>query len=296
MSNSKTTGTVRKTRKKNIGSFLAMLFCTLVIVSSIGSSFAIRNSYAQAQQLQLEPRQAPTIPYQSPWSNNLQVSSASSNQPLCKAGICSQSLNPATNTHTTNVDPTTQLSSAPASATQANNVAPQNAVSSTTQTTTADPTKITLSNTQTSTNDKTLSLRHSFVSNKVVGPDRFRFIGYYWTSSNTNRGVDVGTSANSTYLTAQAQPPNVKQQVDTNEGQNSIAIQLQYQGVVKLEGVTAALKLPTGFKASIPLIDDPNRWDIALSQYRGNIIPGQGITLYFTVVILRPWASSIAFP
>ena len=108
-----------------------MLFYTLVIVSSIGSSFGIRNSYAQAQQ-QLEPRQAPTIAYNSPWSNNLQISSAGSNsQPLCAAGVCNQSLNPATNT----------------------------------QTTTADPTKITLSNTQTSTNDKTLSLRHSFVSN-----------------------------------------------------------------------------------------------------------------------------------
>ena len=247
---SKTTGTYRKTRKKNICSFLAMIFCTLVIVSSIGSSFAIRNSYAQTQQ-QLEPRQAPTIAYQSPWSNNLQISSASSSQPLCQAGICNQSLNPATKTHTANVDPTTQLSSAPASPSQATNIAPQNAVSSTTQTTTADPTttKTTLSNTQTSTNDKTLSLRHSFVSNKVVGPDRFRFINYYWTSSNTQRGVDVGTSANSTYLTAQAQPPNVKQEVDTDEGQNSIAIVLQYQGVVKLEGVTAALKLPTGFRA-----------------------------------------------
>ena len=61
---------------------------------------------------------------------------------------------------------------------------------------------------------------------------------------------------------------------------------MQYQGVVKLSGVTAALKLPTGFKASIPLIDDPKRFDIALSSYRGNIFPGQGITLYFTVVIL----------
>ena len=38
-----------KTRKRNIGSFLAMIFCTLVIVSSIGSSFAIKNSYAQAR-------------------------------------------------------------------------------------------------------------------------------------------------------------------------------------------------------------------------------------------------------
>ncbi|MFY9868911.1 MAG: hypothetical protein WAK17_04260 [Candidatus Nitrosopolaris sp.] len=35
-------------------------------------------------------------------------------------------------------------------------------------------------------------------------------------------------------------------------------------------GVTAALKLPAGFKASLPLIDDPKRFDIALSQYRGS--------------------------
>ncbi|MGB8936601.1 MAG: hypothetical protein WCC17_16025 [Candidatus Nitrosopolaris sp.] len=96
-------------------------------------------------------------------------------------------MNPVTKTQTTNVDPT--------------------------QTTTSDPTistKIALTKSNTDTNTEALSLRHSFVSNKVVGPDRFRFIGYYWTSSNTNRGVDVGTSANSTYLTAQAQPPNVK--------------------------------------------------------------------------------------
>jgi hypothetical protein len=72
---SKTTRTVSKTRKKNIGSFLAMLFCTLVIVSSIGSSFGIKNCYAQAQQQQ-QIQQAPTIAYKSPWSNNLQSSSA----------------------------------------------------------------------------------------------------------------------------------------------------------------------------------------------------------------------------
>jgi hypothetical protein len=102
----KTTGTV-KTRKKNIRSFLAMIFCTLVIISSIGSSFGIKNSYAQAQQQQqLELRQTPTIAYQSPWSNNLQVSSASNSQPLCKAGICSQSSGPASKTQTANADPT----------------------------------------------------------------------------------------------------------------------------------------------------------------------------------------------
>ncbi len=126
-----------------------MLLCTLVIVNSIGSSFAIRNSYAQTQQQQQQIQQAPTIAYKSPWKNNLQISSASSGQPLCQAGICNQSLNPATNTQTTN-----------------------------------------------------------------VGPDRFRNIGYYWTSDNTvSRGVDVGSSANNTYLAATAQGPNVNQEV-----------------------------------------------------------------------------------
>ncbi|MGB8933480.1 MAG: hypothetical protein WCC17_00060 [Candidatus Nitrosopolaris sp.] len=93
----KTTGTVRKTRKKNICNFLAMLFCTFVIVSSIGSSFGIKNSYAQAQQQQLQP----TITYKAPWSNNLQVSSASNSQPLCAAGVCKQSSGPAGTTQTT---------------------------------------------------------------------------------------------------------------------------------------------------------------------------------------------------
>src|SRR5215469_4568676 len=107
MFKSKLTGTVRKTRKKNICSFLAMVFCTLVIVSSIGSSYVIRNSYAEVQQQQqLAPRQAPTVAYQSPWSNNLQVSSASNSQPLCAAGICKQSSDPVNTTQTTNADPT----------------------------------------------------------------------------------------------------------------------------------------------------------------------------------------------
>ncbi len=54
MSDLKTTKIVTKTRKKN--------FCTLVIVSTIGTSFAIRNSFAQAQQQQ-QIQQAPTIAY-----------------------------------------------------------------------------------------------------------------------------------------------------------------------------------------------------------------------------------------
>ena len=53
-----------------------------------------------------------------------------------------------------------------------------------------------------------------------------------------------------------------------------------------LTGVTAALKLPAGFKATAPLTDAPNRWDIALAQWRGVVLPGQGITLYFMLNIL----------
>ena len=131
-------------------------------------------------------------------------------------------------------------------------------------------------------------MTHQFISSKIIGPDRFRFINYYWTTSSTQRAIDVGTSAGVGigFGGGLAQGPNVKQEVDTNEGQNSLAIQLQYQGVLPLAGVTAGLKLPAGFKAAYPLTDDSTRWDIALSNYRGSIVPGQGITLYFTIVIL----------
>src|SRR5215469_11544479 len=145
---------VSKMRKKNIGSFLAMVFCTLVIISSVGTSFGIKNSYAQSQiqQQQLQPRQAPTVAYQSPWSNNLQVSSSSNSQPLCAAGVCKQSSNPASTTQTTNADPT-----------QIANVDPVQTNSHATITTTA-------------TSNKPLTLTHSFISSKIIGPDRFRFI------------------------------------------------------------------------------------------------------------------------
>ena len=102
MFHSKTTEIV-KTRKKNIGSFLAMLFCALVIVSTIENSFGIRNSFAQEQQLQTQPPS--TITFKSPWSNDLPINSVSS-QALCKAGICNQSSDPSnTTTQTTSVDP-----------------------------------------------------------------------------------------------------------------------------------------------------------------------------------------------
>jgi hypothetical protein len=121
----------------------------------------------------------------------------------------------------------------------------------------------------TATNNKPLTLTHSFISTKILGADRFRYINYYWTTSATARAIDVGMSAGTGlgFAGGTAQGPNVKQEVDTNEGQNSLAIQLQYQGVLPLTGVTAALKLPAGFKATVPLTDDPHRWDIALAQY-----------------------------
>jgi hypothetical protein len=82
MFDSKTTNFV-KTRKKRIYSFLGTLFCTLVIVSSIGSSYAIRNSFAQ----QIQTQQPSTLTYNSP-SNN------SNSQVLCAHGMCKPSPQP----------------------------------------------------------------------------------------------------------------------------------------------------------------------------------------------------------
>jgi hypothetical protein len=80
MFDSKTTKFV-KTRKKRIYGFLATLFCTLVVVSTIGNSFGIRNSFAQ-QELQTQAQPHSTIS-DSPWSNNLAVFN-SGNMHLCK--------------------------------------------------------------------------------------------------------------------------------------------------------------------------------------------------------------------
>ncbi|HXX97041.1 MAG TPA: hypothetical protein VEL11_08000, partial [Candidatus Bathyarchaeia archaeon] len=141
---------IGKTRKKNIGSFLAMLFCAVVVVSTIGTSFGIRNSFAQ-QELQTQTQPPSTIS-ESPWSNNLPVFNSGNMQ--------------SDNMQTSNPD-----------------FARHNFGN---ESITVGPNTV--------TNNKNLDLVHSFVSNKVVGPDRFRFITSYWTSSDTFRGVDVGTS------------------------------------------------------------------------------------------------------
>jgi hypothetical protein len=215
-----------KTRKKRICGFLATLFCFFVVVSTIGNSFGIRNSFAQ-QELQAQT-QIPSTISEMPWSNNLQTG-----------------------------DP--------------GKMSDRNAA---------------ISSSQTFTSSKNLNLNHSFVSNKVIGSDRFRFITSYWTAPDTSLGVDVGTSANNTFQAANSLPPNPKLEVDTNEGLSTLAVVLQYDGVVDLAGITAALKLPTGFKAQYPLTDDRTNFDIALSDYRGHIYPSQGIVLYFPMYVL----------
>ena len=59
--------------------------------------------------------------------------------------------------------------------------------STATPTNRADPTSFKNLNTKTFTNNKVLNLNHRFVSNKVVGPDRFRYLRYYWTSNTVSR-------------------------------------------------------------------------------------------------------------
>ena len=237
-------------RKKNIGSSFSILFCMLVMAGTIGNSFGITDSYAQKQHVQT---QAPsTITYRWPWSNNLPIGNNNSQRPLCQANDC---------------DNTTQHI----------NVEPEHAV---------------IRSSQTFANTKNFDLNHSFVSNKVIGPDRFRFITSYWTTSDTSRAIDAGTSANETRFnllgpdSATTWPSimaNPKVEVDAGEGFSTLAVVLQYQGVVQLAGITAALKLPSGFKAQLPLTDDLNNYNIAMSSYRGHIYPSQGIVLYFSL-------------
>jgi hypothetical protein len=167
---SKTTKFVR-TREERIYSFLAALFCTLVVVSTIGTSFGIRNSFAQ--QIQTQP---PSTISDSPWSNNLPVLNSGNTQTgdpdFTRHHFGNESITVGPNTFTSNTN---------------------------------------------------LDLVHSFVSNKVVGPDRFRFITSYWTSSETFRRIDTGTS-NNTFLAANALGPNVKEEVDTNEVPQTLAV------------------------------------------------------------------------
>jgi hypothetical protein len=137
------------------------------------------------------------------------------------------------------------------------------------------------------TNSKNVDISHSDTRFHVVGPDKFKFINSYWTTGETSRTIDAGSSANNTFLGAGSADTNPKLETDINKGPSTLALRIQYEGVVQLSGVTAALKLPPGFTSSLPLIHDPNRHDIAFSNYEGNIYPGQGIVLYFSINILN---------
>jgi hypothetical protein len=301
---------------KKTRNFLAMLFCTLVIVSTIGSSFAA-NSFAQ--QLQ----QAPTITYKSPWNNNMPISSIGSSQPL------SNSANTASAQPTTQPQNTGSSSSSSTNSAQPTTQPQSSAATSTTKVdpTTTHTTAIKLSNTKTNTNGKVLTLNHSFVSSKIIGPDRFRFVTSYWTTSDVSRLIDAGRSAGNITSSGNGAAPgvstigpalvpkaflagfgqtvatptfnqfnsagggalplsNLQVEVDRGEGFSTLAIVLQYEGVVSLAGITAGLKLPTGFEAQYPLTDDRHNLDIALANYDGGIRPSQEIVLYFPMYVL----------
>jgi hypothetical protein len=79
------------------------------------------------------------------------------------------------------------------------------------------------------------------------------------------------TIISGSFLSANAQQPASnrlgKIEVYPNEGSQTLAVVLQYEGVVDLAGVTGALKLPAGFKATLPLTSDKNRFDISLSSW-----------------------------
>ncbi|MGB6589921.1 MAG: hypothetical protein WBE68_00255 [Candidatus Nitrosopolaris sp.] len=79
---------------------------------------------------------------------------------------------------------------------------------------------------------------------------------------------------------------NLQLEADAGDGYSTLAVVLQYEGVVDLAGITAALKLPSGFKAEFPLTSDRYNHDIALSNYDGPISPSQEIVLYFPVDVL----------
>jgi hypothetical protein len=243
-----------ETRKKSIGCFCSMLTCATLILSGTVGNTLIRNSLVYGQQLQAEPPSI--INYKSPWDMNTFPAEDSSNnatqRALCQPGSCNN------NMQHINEDPQNNL----------------------------------VSSSQTYKSIRDFNLNHQFISNQIVGPDRFRFITSYWTTSDTSREIDAGSSANQTRFSllgpdsAVSWPQlmaNPKVEVDAGEGFSTLAVILQYEGVADLAGITAALKLPPGFRAQLPLTGDINDYNIVLSSYRGHIYPSQGIVLYFSL-------------
>lgn len=109
---------------------------------------------------------------------------------------------------------------------------------------------------------------------KTVGPIQFKFIYSYWTTTQTIQGYDTTNALGQI-------------ETDINGGPNVLAVVLHYEGFSVLNGVSAALKLPTGFESNLPLINHPNRYDIAFSSYQNDILPGDTIVLNFPITILN---------
>jgi hypothetical protein len=145
----------------------------------------------------------------------------------------------------------------------------------------------------------------------VVGSDRFRFVKSFWTSSDvsvTNPGdnpcpgasttgiptsaVSVPSSSGNPYptiVTASSilSASNLNIEVDRDEGYATLVVMLQYEGVVNLAGISAALRLPSGFAAQLPLETDRNDYSIALSNIAAKTIyPGDSVALCFPLNIL----------
>ncbi len=143
-----------------------------------------------------------------------------------------------------------------------------------------DPT--TTTSTITATNSRTLShsdnLKKDIIikNHEFLGSDRFRFIYSYWASEQGIRG-----SAHFNPILQDSV------ETDVNGGPNTLAVVLHYEGQVDLQGITAALKLPPGFEAILPLTNNPHRFDIAFSSDRTPISPGNMVVLYFPVTILK---------
>ncbi|HEY6536234.1 MAG TPA: hypothetical protein VIY08_10655 [Candidatus Nitrosocosmicus sp.] len=143
-----------------------------------------------------------------------------------------------------------------------------------------------------------LNIKHSDTQYKVIGPDNFKFVNSYWTTDNTQLAIDVGTSG-ANFLTANPQNSNNHYEADINQGPITLAVVLEYEGVVQLTGITAALKLSNGFFSVLPQIHNTTNYNVAFSNYRGNIFPGQGVVLYFNVYVtqntqIKPYVGPLA--
>ena len=246
-----------------------MLFCTFLIISTIGNTAGIGNSFAQRKQLGIQSPSTISMSTTQPLKNKQNKVPAT--QPLNNTQNTIQPLN---NTQTTNT--------------------------------------ITFTSEQHIRGPRVIHLFSSGfpgVGGNVVGSDRFRFIKSFWTSSdvsvNPNPGDNIcPQSATTPTASSPSLPPNspvittpssvsgqptsgYNIEVDKDEGYATLVVLLQYQGVVTLAGMSAALGLPSGFAAQLPLETDRNNYNIALSNIADkDIKPGESVALCFPLNVL----------